>query len=176
MNHAAHHAKAFSLVEVIIAVGIFATAVVVTLGMLPALTRQSIESADTLVAQRLAGSIRVEARRIATSGGFDALATAIPVMAAPLVNGLELVADREGARLHAANYQQPESSRQIPDSECYFLIELWRYSQGALLYDSNGAVLPMYVRVSWPYRVPGSATPTPPAERQQLTFAVSITR
>jgi prepilin-type N-terminal cleavage/methylation domain-containing protein len=170
--------RAFSLVEVVIAVAIFAGAVAVTIAMLPALTRQSIEASDALVAQRMPDSIQIELKRIASEGGFDALASPsiTPMMATPLPAGLTLVATRNGVRLHSLTYQVPPASAAIPQAEQYFLIELWQYRSGALTYDANGAVLPLYARVSWPYRTPAAAEPMPIEDRNQLTFAVSIRR
>ena len=43
----------FSLIEVVIAAGIFTVAVTVTLALLPSLARQSIDNTDALAAQRL---------------------------------------------------------------------------------------------------------------------------
>jgi len=168
--------RGFSLVEVVIAVGIFALAVTALLALLPSLARQSSDSADSLTAQRLPDAIRVELRRLAISGGFDALANAIPVMSAPLQDGLALVATRDGARLHSLAYLPPAEAEQIPSAAQYFLVELWRFNQPPLSYDPAGATLALHARVSWPYRNPGSAAPTPLADRQQITFTVSLTR
>ena len=63
----------FSLIEVVVAVGIFATAVVVVLAMLPGLSRQAADSADAMTAQRLPDAVRLELERLSASGGFDAL-------------------------------------------------------------------------------------------------------
>ena len=65
----ARHRRAFSLIEVIIAVGVFAVAVVVILALLPPLSREATDSADALVAQSLPDSVRVELSRLAASGG-----------------------------------------------------------------------------------------------------------
>jgi hypothetical protein len=167
--------SAFSLVEVVIAVGIFAVAVATILALLPALTRPSSEATDSLVAQQQPDNLRIELQRLA-GAGFDALATAAPVMAAPLENGLLLVASRDGARLHSSGYLPPSASLRIPPDEQYFAVEVWRFSQPPLAYDAGAAVLPLYVRVSWPYRNPGSGTPTALADRKQVTFTVAINR
>jgi hypothetical protein len=168
--------RAFSLVEVVIATGVFALAVTAVLGLLPALTRQSSDSGDSLTAQRLPDSIRLELQRLSATGGFDALANSAPIMSAPLLDGLTLVAPRDGARLHSLVYLPPPPGGRIQSSEQYFLVEVWRFNRVPLSYDPLSAVLPLYARVSWPYRVPGSADVTPLADRQQITFAVSLTR
>jgi len=167
--------RAFSLVEVVIAVGLFASAVVVTLGMLPALARQATDATDTLTVQRLPDAVRLELERLAVSGGFDALRTNLPLMNAPLTNGLALVASRDGVRLHTVSYLPPAAASLIPQGEQYFAVEVWSFSPGQFNHDPN-ALLPAYVRVSWPYRNPGAATDTPLADRQQFTFAVALNR
>ncbi len=165
----------FSLIEVVVAVGIFATAVAVILALLPALARQAGDSADTLTAQRLPDGLRVELQRLA-AGNFDGLASAVPVMAAPLDNGLELVANRTGSVLHSAKYLPPNPSLRIAPGDQYFLIEVWRFVRPPLSYDSAAAVLPLYVRVSWPYRNPCGTAASALADRSQLTFTIALAR
>jgi prepilin-type N-terminal cleavage/methylation domain-containing protein len=166
---------AFSLIEVVVAIGIFAVAVTAMLALLPALTRQAAEVDDALAAQRLPDGIRIELQRLAR-GNFDALATAIPVMTAPLDNGLLLVAARNGTRLHSVNHLPPPTNQQLSPEEQYFAVEVWRFDHAPLAYDPTGAVLPLYARVSGPYRVPGAATPTALSDRYQLTFTLVINR
>ncbi len=168
--------RAFSLIEVIIAVGVFALSVVVILALLPPLSRQAADSADALVAQSLPDSVRIELTRLAISGGFDTLANRLPVMAAPLVDGLTLVAAHDAQRLYSPDYLPPQSSGQLPQAEQYFLIEVWRFNQPPLRYDPATALLAVYVRVSWPYWNPGASSATPLSARSQLTFTVSLNR
>src|SRR3990170_3450498 len=91
--------RAFSLVEVVIAVGIFSAAIVVVLSLLPSLLRQSADSSDRLIAQRLTDAIVIELDRQALAVGFDGLAATVPVMSAPLENGWSLVAVANGLRI-----------------------------------------------------------------------------
>lgn len=167
---------AFSLVETVIAVGIFACAIATMLALLPVLTRQSAEATDALVARHLTGPLRVELAGLAAHGGFDGLAMAIPVMGVPLENGLLFVADRDGARLQSAGYLPPAAAARIPPEEQFFAVEVWRFDQSPLAYEPNGAVLPLYVRISGPYRMPGNDHPTPLADRSQFAFAVALNR
>jgi len=165
----------FSLIEVVLAAGIFAVAVTVMLALLPALTRQSAESADALVAQGLPDSLRVELRRLAAND-FNGLANTIPVMGTPLENGLLFVASRDGSRLHSASYLSPATSGLIPQEQRYFAIEVWRFNQGSLQFDGTGSVLAVHVRVSWPYHNPGVTISTPLPDRGQFTFTIAINR
>lgn len=166
--------RAFSLIEVIVAVALFVASVTVILALLPALTRRGAENADRLVAQRLPDAVRVELGRLAASG-FDGLAAQAPVMGAPPAEGLALVASHDGARVQSRDFLAPASGR-IADRDQYFLIECWRFADGPLRYDGAQSSLALCVRVSWPYRQPGAATPTPEAARQEFTFVTSLNR
>lgn len=166
----------FSLLEVLIAVGIFSVAVSVILGLLPALTRQSAASADTLNALRLPDALRVELQRMAVAGGFDALAGETRPLATPLPDACRLVATRDAARLHALNFQPPPALEQIDEGAQYFLIEAWSFPAAPLAFDAGRAVLALHVRVSWPYRIPTLSTVIPLADREQITFNVALSR
>ena len=176
MQSCRRSSSGFSLVEVIIAVGIFAAAVTVILALLPALTRQAAGSADTLTALRLPDALHTELQRVATAGGFDALAGQTKPLAAPLPDTLTLVASRDATRVQACNYLPPPAADQIGEDERYFLIEAWRFTQAPLAFDPSGAVLALHIRVSWPYRLPGSSTATPLAGREQITCNLVINR
>lgn len=166
--------RAFSLVEVIIAVGLFAASVTAVIALLPAVTRQGAVTTDTLAAQRLPDALKVELSRLAASG-FDALAGQVPVMNQPLGAGLAFVATRDAARLHSRDYLPPGTGR-IADQEQYFLIECGRFPDEPLRFDAQKHSLALAVRVSWPYRLPGSTAPTAESSRTQVAFTVSLTR
>jgi prepilin-type N-terminal cleavage/methylation domain-containing protein len=168
--------RGFSLVEVVVAVGIFAVAVVVILALLPSFIREGTDSADALIAQRLTDAVYIELERVAAVGGFDALASAVPVMDSSLHDGFVMVATRDGARLHALTFAPPDASAMIPDTDRYFIVEAWRFGSGALAFDPSGAVLPLLVRVSWPYRIAGASDSTPISQRAQFMFLVSLNR
>lgn len=164
---------AFSLIEVIIAVGLFAGSITVILGLLSTLSRQAADSADVLAAQRLPEAVKLELSRLA-SGSFDGLAAQIPPMLAPLDGGLALVAAREATQAQSLNVLPPATL--IPVGEQYFLVECWRFSTEALAFNNSKAFLALHVRVSWPYRIPGTSAPVPWPDRNQLAFTVSLNR
>jgi hypothetical protein len=166
--------RAFSLIEVIIAIGLFAASVTVVIALLPAVTRQGAVTTDTMAAQRLPDALKVELSRLADSG-FDVLAGQVPVMTQPLGRGLAFVASRDAARLHALDYLPPASD-QIPEAEQYFLVECGRFADEPLRFDAQKHTLALAVRVSWPYRLPGSLAPTTENSRSQVAFTVSLTR
>lgn len=165
---------AFSLIEVIVAVTLFAGAVAVILALLPGLALRGAENSDRLVAQRLPESVRIELGRL-SAGGFDALAGRVPVASFPPVNGLALVASRDGTRVHSRDYLPPAGDR-LADAEQYFLIECWRFPGAPLAFDAAQSALALNVRVSWPYHQPGSDASVPIEGRHEFTFVIGINR
>lgn len=173
------HPSAFTLLEVLLAVAIFAGAIVVVLSMLPGLTRQGSAAIGASEAQGLPDALTVELQRLA-QGNLDALAARIPVMAAPLRDGLPLVAARSGTRVASLDYRAPGATDQIAEAEQYYRVECWRFAEEPLRFDATKHVLALYVRVSWPYLGPGGAgrpaITTEERDRRELTFTVSLRR
>lgn len=161
----------FSLLEVVLALAVFGIAVTAIIGLLPGLTRRTADSAELRVAQGLPDAVGLELTR-STAGGFDGVAAKIPVMQTPLEHGFPLVASRAGERL------QSLSGEGVPvtEEQQFFLIEVWRFGTPPLAYRVGDAVLPLYVRVSWPYRLPGSTTPTAAADRTEFGFTLAVQR
>jgi hypothetical protein len=156
---------AFSLVEVIIAVSLFAGAVTVIIALTGALLRQSADTAGMMTAQTLPESIKVELSRLAAAG----------FMATPLDDGFALVASRDGTRVQSLAWLLPAIGR-IPSAEQYYLIECWRFPSEPLSFEAQKAFLALHVRVSWPYRIPGATGEVALADRNQVSFAVSLNR
>lgn len=166
--------RAFSLLEVIIALSLFAGAVTVIISLLPTLGRQSAVASDRQLARRLPDDLKGELMRLANAG-LDSLAAQIPVMNGPLADGFELVADRDGTRVQSRAYLPPASGRLAADQQ-YFLLECWRYPDEPLRFANEKAFLAVVVQVSWPYRLPGSDVPIAAASRTRFLFTVSLTR
>lgn len=165
--------RAFTLLEVIIAIGLFAAAVTVIIGLLAGLSRQGADSTDMLAAQQLPGPLKVELSRLA-SAGLDSLADRVPVMTSPLAGGLAFAAARDTVRVDSLEYLPAFDP--IPAGDQYFLVECWRFPSEPMRFDGQKAFLALHVRVSWPYRLPGAPAPTAPADRSQVTFALSLNR
>lgn len=163
----------FTLVEVVLAIGVVAVMALSMLGLLPALTRGAAESADRLAAQRLTDSVQVELRRLVTELGFDRLASDVPTMTTPFQPGYPMAAGRDGLRVFAFE-SPPVVTGRIPTDQQFFSVELWRFS-GAPLNDVT-VTLAVQVRVSWPYCVPGSTSPVPFENRSQFSFNAVINR
>lgn len=174
MAHRSQRRRAFSLMEVIIAAGLFGGAVTVIIALLPALARQGGDSVDALAAQRVPDALRRELVRL-SAAGFDALAAEVPEMSGALAGGFALVADREAARLQAQDYLPPATG-QLPVDERYFLVECWRFADEPLRFAAPKGFLALMVRVSWPHRLPGAAGPVAPEARQEILFTVTLNR
>jgi hypothetical protein len=149
------------------------TAVTVVIGLLAGLSREGTDSHDVLTAQQLPEPLKVELARLASSG-LDGLADRVPVMASPLAGGLPFAAARGAARVDSLEYL-PVSDL-IPSADQYYLVECWKFPSEPLRFDGQKAFLALYVRVSWPYRLPGAPAPTALADRRQVTFTLSLNR
>jgi type II secretory pathway pseudopilin PulG len=161
---------AFSLLEVLLAVALFAGTVTVILALLPGMARQTVDTTDRLAAQRLPDAVRVELMRVATRSGWEALAARIPVMDAASASGFTLVATRDGTRVQVRD-EQPPADCAIPEHERFFLIEYRRFSEGPLRYEAGQRALPLYIEVSWPYR---GSSPAARITAAQFRFVVSL--
>jgi prepilin-type N-terminal cleavage/methylation domain-containing protein len=162
----------FSLVEVVIAVAIFAAGVTTIIALLPALARQAKDAQEAQMALRLPDAVRLELQRLALERGFDALASSIAAMDGTHDVGLLLVAARGSADVRVLASESPSRDQ-------YFLLELRRYPNGQLTYDASAEFLALNVRASWPYRAllpDGLSAATAPADRQQVDFSVVIQR
>ena len=165
--------RGFTLLEVIIAIGLFVSSVTVILGLMAGLSRQGADSDAELTAQRLPAPLQLELARLAAAG-FDGLADRVPVMASPLDGGLSLVAARDAIRVDSLEYLPVPGL--LPAGEQYYLVECWKFPSEPLRFDGQTAFLALYVRVSWPYRLPGVTPPTRLADRNQVTFTLALNR
>jgi prepilin-type N-terminal cleavage/methylation domain-containing protein len=162
----------FSLVEVVIAIAVLAVSVAGVLALLPVVTRQTSEASESLVAHGLAGAVEVELDNLVRREGWTALVAKFPTSGSAA--GLAFVGTKQGERIGAV-----ETST-IPQTEQFFLIELWRLdpvASGAVEEDS--ASLAVQVRVAWPYRLAtadGRSVETKPEVRASVQFLVSVRR
>ena len=158
--------KAFSLIEVVVALGILAVTLVAVLGLLASSTRPAGEIADVHVAARLGENIQDELERLKDGLGLDGLAAIVPAggSAAPL----QLVATRDGRRVLRADGAVPAAGHAlnepvqpgIANRDRYYLAEVTQ--QLDLPYAPAAGFLAVSVRVTWPYRLP-MGPPTPEA-------------
>ena len=158
----------FSLVEVIVAIGIVAIVLVALLAAFGPAARSAAAADDTQVAARLAGNIQLELERLQAELGLEGLAAAVPPAgsATPLL----LVATRDGQRVLRADGAAPAADHALNElalpgiarRDRYFLAEVTQ--QLDLPYAAGAGFLAVSVRVQWPYRLP-AGPPTPGAAR-----------
>ena len=178
-------AAGFSLVEVVVATAVFATAIVAVLGLMGPLSHQAEDIVDSEVAARLSQNIQLELERI----GFDSAVTITDP-----ANPFYLVATKEGDRVLLASGTSPAdnplSDTTLPgiaNRDRYFRITVSRQT-GALAYvDGTSGFLALQAEVEWPNLVPlgpASATavnvdddgsqPTAPSDRRRLSFFFAL--
>lgn len=160
MPSSAHHGylrRAFSLLEVVIAIGVAATGLVVVLALLPSLLQQQAEVRRAHVALGLPDAVTIELRRLAGPGlgNLAARAGEFERTSSPL----RLLASADGTDLReAADDGRP----------AYFLIELHRFPPGSpLSYDAGSSHLALQARVSWPHRPNGAEASEAPVDARQ---------
>lgn len=157
----------FSLIEVVMAIGLVAGGVAVVLAMLSGIARQSSDSKELQVALGLSDAVRVQLELERASLDFSSLVAAIPVMAADQTVGRQYVVERNGTNLRLL------TGSESPARDQYFLIVVRRFNSGALVYDTTAPYVALNVVVTWPYRVlaPGELLPATSSDaRQSINF------
>lgn len=156
--------RSFSLLEVVMAIGILAIAVAALLGFMAAAAGAEGEIADARAAAGLGGSIQAELERLRSELGFEGLAAAVPAAGSPAP--LRLVAPRDGRRALRADGAAPAADRPLADPalpgiarrDRYFLIEVTR--QLDLPAGPDAGFLAVNALIRWPFSQPvGPATP-----------------
>ena len=162
--HRPRLAGAFSLVEVVVAIGFVAASLVAVLGLLAATTHSSSELSDAQGRACLGGSVQCELERLKDSLGFAGLASAVPPSGSTVP--LRLVGTRDGLRVRCAEAADPAANRSLCDPvlsgianrDRFFLLELIRLPEWETAPDAG--FVAVSVRCSWPYKLPvGPATP-----------------
>jgi type II secretory pathway pseudopilin PulG len=159
--------RAYSLVEVMVAVGICAVAVVGVVALLGPAARDTREMLDRRTAQRLAEQVDEELQRC----GFRTVATATSSG-----GSLQLVARADGSQAVQLSDAGNDPATGVPPgvvpAERYFLVEVTR----ALRPESGPAWLVLEVRVSWPLSLPPDGVTVPAAQRSDYRFHTAINR
>ncbi len=154
--------------------GLFAFAMVVIMGLLPVFLRSSANTSDTLTAVSFSDAVRLEMKRQVTLAGYSGFVS--KVRNAP--GGYAMVADRPGARLHAANDNL--AADQVSNPEQYFHVSLVPFTAGALAYTDAKPYMAVIVLVSWPYRLPAASSSgyieIPAESRESVSFNVVLNR
>lgn len=159
--------RGLSLVEVLVAVGICAVAVVAAVTLFGPAVRATREVGDRRAVVRLAERIDAELRL----AGFT-------VVAAATGGGgtLRLVARADGSRIvrleDADNDPSSGVPPGIPAAERYFGVEVAR----ALRPASDAACVVLEVRVRWPLALPPDGAVVPETQRSEYRFHTAINR
>jgi prepilin-type N-terminal cleavage/methylation domain-containing protein len=161
------HARAFTLLEVVVAVGIFAIGIIAAIGLFTPVARSVGEAADGEAASRLPDLVRVRLQTL----GIDAVAPRLKVRTGAAAHELTtadgsgvydvardpqiLFASRDGTKI--GDYADPiwidPAIRQNSDREKYFEIALVRnetLSPRDPASDALAPVLAYTARVRWP--------------------------
>ncbi len=156
--------RSFTLLEVVMATGVLALAVMALLGFMAATAGTEGEIADARTAAGLGGPIQAELERLRSELGFDGLAAAVPAAGSPAP--LRLVGARDGRRALRADGAGPAADRPLNDPalpgiarrDRYFLIEITR--QLDLPAGPEAGFLAVSALIRWPFnQAVGPATP-----------------
>jgi type II secretory pathway pseudopilin PulG len=162
--------RAFSLIEVVVAVGLFTFAIVAVLGLLGPTNRQVSSTLDAQVAARLAENVNAQL----TAAGYVAVRAFIcgDPPTAGINNSFWLVGTRDGARVLRTGQEEggmpnraaenplnaaPPAVPGLAQRERYFLVEVSRLTTTAtdpLFHTADSGALALRVVVTWPYYVP----------------------
>ena len=165
----------FSLIEVILAIGVFALTIVAVIGLLGPIAQQVRDLQDTRVANSLPVPIREELNRVgfehfvAVSSGSTAVAAGAFPSDLSEDEGepgacLVLYGTEDGSKVvvRGGAGVSPNADGgilEIPEADRYFLVQVFP-ATGSLEYQDgpNGdAHIAFRVLISWPYKTPGIA-------------------
>lgn len=152
--------RAFTLVEVVVAIGVFALTIVAVVGLLAPVNRSVAEVSDSDRAAQLGDPIQTELVRLRDAESGDRLAAFHQAHFGGGRAVLQLVASRQGphAVIVTAADNDPLTGQPpgIIRRDRYFLIEV-REATGALAYTSGSGFVAMTATIRWPYQVPTGA-------------------
>jgi type II secretory pathway pseudopilin PulG len=156
--------RAFSLVEVVIAIGVFAAAIVAIIGLLGPTLRTTREVLDSTVAARLAEGVEGELKRV----GFTNVSSAVSA------GVLVVYARSDGSRL-VTHEDRKDSVLGIPANERYYVLFVDLLAAPSV----SSAALPLEIRVEWPYQTltaDPDDLPLSNAQRSSFSFNTALLR
>ena len=159
--------SSFTLIEVALAVAIFAGVIVTVLGLLgPSLQRVG-DVLDSSIASRIVDGVEFELERVGMSAVVSATSGGV----------LRIVASGDGTRVILetdASKAITDSPPGIPEDERYFLIEVSRLQTPA--YSSGDGYIGLSIQASWPFRRVGTDAVVPIESRSIFVFTTALTR
>jgi prepilin-type N-terminal cleavage/methylation domain-containing protein len=146
----------FTLIEVVVALGLLAVTVTGVIALHTAIARSATDASEQYRAAQLADVIDVELRRLrdlpvpeGQPGKLDALANLIPPSDSN--SPLRLVASRDATRaMRESEADQPATGIALGDR--FFLIEV-RQQPAPLDYTRGAGYLAVSLTVKWPYQL-----------------------
>lgn len=174
--------RGFSLVEVVVATGIFAIAIVAVIGLVAAVTKNVTDVRDGDDATRVVANLQSKLQDVVrTSGDFDDLRNYMGAISGKAENA-RIYANRDGSRIgvgSASSTWDPESelSTQEENAQKYFLIELLTNDTLSKAADDDTAgYLAFTVRLIYPAYL-GDGTRVADSSQQSVTVVpVAVTR
>jgi len=161
---------AFSLIEVVVAVAVFAGAIVAILGLMGPLLQNTREVLDSATAARLADSIDTELDRLVGALGFDEVRTATEGTNAIVMFGVQ-----DGSYIVVADAVENDPGtgkpRGILARDRYFRIVIRQLDAPA----SSDTFLPLSIRAEWPFNTPAGVE-TAETERNWFAFNTGLRR
>jgi type II secretory pathway pseudopilin PulG len=172
-------AAAFTLVEVVVALGLLAGVVILAVSLQSSINRSIADAANQGRAAQMVDAILVELERIrdtpAANGAGNALeALASIVPGAQDASALRLVGASTGTQVVLES--EADSGRTtLASAERFFLVEV-RQEPPPLGYSAGAGFLALRLRISWPYRPSASGTNAAVDSRiSSLVFNAALT-
>ena len=180
MNRFIQRAAGFSLIEVILAIGVFALTIVAVIGLLGPISQQVQDLQDTRAANRLPPPIREELNRLGFDYFVNINASGVASVRAGLSESSPVVLfGNEDGTIVSIGQEVDSSAPPIPEAARYFLIEVFLAAPingpENLSYDTDppDAHIAFRVEISWPYNArtgPGDDNFEPVAEEDRRNF------
>ncbi|MGF1530133.1 MAG: type II secretion system protein J [Puniceicoccaceae bacterium] len=176
----------FTLIEILLAVGVFALTIIGMIALLTPVTKQVRDIFEDNLASRTIGAIEEEVRRMERTPGASPRRSGFFFFVNDSLNGLvntraTLYATEDGARareIRVVGNPATGSPRGIPENERFFEIFVETFPPGEdLAYVNQNAYIPLKITMTWPFRLnDGSPTgiPVDPEDRRSFTYTTAI--
>lgn len=170
---------AFSLVEVILAIGVFALTIVAVIGLLGPIAQQVRDLQDTKVANSLPAPIREELNRIGfehfVTSSFDGTRNLPTVLFGTEDGGRVVGYDGDLETPGAVIPRDGTAPPPIDPEDQYFGIEVSAPEPGSNLeYQDGDAHVAFRVVISWPNRLPPDGVFVEPENRRTFEYHTAI--
>ena len=167
--------RAFTLIEVVVALGLLAGTMVTLLALRASISRAATDVSDHYRAAQLADAIDLELRRlrdlplaVGQRDKLDALSVLIPPEGRD--QALRLVALREGSRvIRESDADDPVNG--LPLRDRYYLITV-RQQPAPLAYTAGAGYLAVAATVQWPFQIPSGPGDAVTADLTQASVLV----